>query len=101
MAYAGHTDLFNENGKLRDDFLPTTTIGTGEDGLSAYELAVQEGYSGTLEQWLLSLHGRDGIDGSDATVTQEAVEAVLTGEISSHTHTGGSGLTQAQIRRIC
>jgi len=97
MAYPGQVDLFNENGKLRDEFLPTT-IGTGDDGLSAYELALQEGFSGTLQQWLDSLHGRDGMDGSDATVTQQAVEAVLTGEISSHSHAGGGGgLTQAQI----
>ncbi|MDR2395839.1 MAG: hypothetical protein LBD57_04500 [Endomicrobium sp.] len=31
------------------------TGGTGADGKSAYELAVEEGYSGTLQQWLLSL----------------------------------------------
>jgi hypothetical protein len=81
-----------------DDRLSQITTSDGGNGLSAYELAVQEGFSGTLQQWLDSLHGRDG---DDATVTQQAVEAVLTGEISSHSHSGGSGLTQAQIRRIC
>ncbi len=35
----------------------------GENGLSAYELAVQGGYTGTEEEWLLSLKGRNGIDG--------------------------------------
>ena len=35
----------------------------GENGLSAYELAVQEGYTGTEEEWLSSLKGRNGIDG--------------------------------------
>lgn len=44
--------------------------------------------------------GDQGNAGSDATVTKSAVEAVLTGEISSHTHAGGGGLTQAQARRI-
>lgn len=38
----------------------------------------------------------DGLPGSDATVTKEAVESVLTGVISTHSHEGG-GLTQAQI----
>lgn len=39
----------------------TSTVGTGrdgidgDDGLSAYELAVQEGFIGTLAQWLESL----------------------------------------------
>ncbi len=35
----------------------------GENGLSAYELAVHGGYKGTEEEWLLSLKGRNGIDG--------------------------------------
>ncbi|MDE6664982.1 MAG: hypothetical protein K2K14_02170, partial [Ruminococcus sp.] len=35
----------------------------GENGLSAYELAVQDGYMGTVDEWLSSLKGRNGIDG--------------------------------------
>ena len=35
----------------------------GENGLSAYELAVQDGFDGTPTEWLLSLKGRNGIDG--------------------------------------
>ncbi len=35
----------------------------GEKGLSAYQLAVQNGYTGTVDEWLLSLNGRNGIDG--------------------------------------
>ena len=34
-------------------------------GKSAYELAVEHGFTGTEEQWLLSLHGSDGRDGVD------------------------------------
>jgi len=37
----------------------------GDDGLSAYELAVGEGFEGTLEEWLLSLIGPPGADGAD------------------------------------
>ena len=32
----------------------------GENGLSAYELAVQEGFAGSLAEWLTSLKGADG-----------------------------------------
>lgn len=39
----------------------------GPAGKSAYQLAVQEGFTGTLEEWLLSLHGGDGADGADGT----------------------------------
>lgn len=38
---------------------------TGEDGKSAYECAVEKGYTGTEEEWLASLHGADGQDGKD------------------------------------
>ncbi len=37
----------------------------GDDGLSAYELAVQNGYNGTVVMWLESLRGADGKDGKD------------------------------------
>ncbi|MDO5141252.1 MAG: hypothetical protein Q4D40_07260, partial [Eubacteriales bacterium] len=36
------------------------TGGSGKDGKSAYELAVEMGYEGSLEEWLKSLIGSDG-----------------------------------------
>lgn len=39
-------------------------------GYSAYEIAVQHGYTGTEEEWLASLHGTDGQDGDDYILTQ-------------------------------
>ena len=33
-----------------------------ENGLSAYEIAVQYGYEGTIEEWLDSLHGKSAYD---------------------------------------
>ena len=136
------------------------TLGSGSAssaGASAYDVAVSNGFRGTINEWLLSLRGRDGDDGprgergeigpqgtpgndgytpikgvdyfdgakgdqgaqglkgdkgdtgsqgpqgiqgpagSDATVTRSAVESVLTGEISSHSHASSGGMTQAQI----
>ena len=35
----------------------------GEDGLSAYEIAVENGFVGTEEEWLLSLEGEKGDQG--------------------------------------
>lgn len=49
----------------------------GRDGKSAYEIAVDNGFNGTVAEWLQSLHGDKGDpgvkgdpgkDGSDATV---------------------------------
>lgn len=37
----------------------------GKDGLSAYELAVENGFTGTLAEWLVSLKGKDGENGVD------------------------------------
>ena len=40
----------------------------GKDGLSAYELAVENGFTGTLAEWLVSLkgkYGENGVDGKD------------------------------------
>lgn len=37
----------------------------GEDGRSAYEIAVAEGFEGTPQQWLRSLKGEKGDDGQD------------------------------------
>ena len=37
----------------------------GKDGRSAYEIAIENGFVGTVAEWLESLKGRDGIDGKD------------------------------------
>ena len=49
--------------KLSDEVkekLSSSTSGSGEDGLSAYEVAVNNGYEGTEDEWLESLKGEDG-----------------------------------------
>lgn len=52
----------------------------GGDGKSAYELALEiDPNIGTEAQWLESLK---------ASVTKPAIESVLTGTITTHTHTG-------------
>lgn len=45
----------------------------GENGLSAYELAVQEGFIGSLAEWLESLKGNDGKDGVDGINGQDGI----------------------------
>lgn len=50
-------------------------------GYSAYEVAVQEGYEGTEQQWLASLKGQKGdtgatgADGDDGTTFTPSVSA--------------------------
>ena len=64
----------------------------GKDGKSAYELAVQKGYEGTEEEWLISLKGEDGepglpgIDGKHAYVfTTEGSSTAFTATIEGYT----------------
>lgn len=48
---------------------------SGVDGKTAYDLAVEKGYKGTLEEWLESLKGANGQDGADGKSAYElAVE---------------------------
>lgn len=35
----------------------------GKDGLSAYEIALKNGFTGTEDEWLASLRGEEGISG--------------------------------------
>lgn len=43
----------------------------GIDGKSAYEQAVEAGFDGTLDEWLASLYGHDGIDGDPGVYVSE------------------------------
>lgn len=52
------------------------TGSTGDNGLSAYQLAVLEGYTGTLTQWLASLRGAAGENGQQGQQGPAGVNAV-------------------------
>jgi hypothetical protein len=107
---------------LEQIILDLQTTSQSASGLSAYQIAVANGFTGTEAEWLLSLKGAkgdtgatgtpgtkgdtglqglpgangtpgakgdqgiQGLPGSDASVTKANVEAVLTGAISTHTH---------------
>lgn len=45
--------------------------GPGPAGESAYEVAVDEGFDGTVSEWLASLTGPAGVDGSDGADGQD------------------------------
>lgn len=61
-------------------------------GYSAYEVAVNNGYVGTEAEWLASLHGRDGVDGTVSfdQLTPEQI-ASLKGEKGDRGETGPIG----------
>ena len=50
--------------------IPTVKGDKGDDGKSAYEVAVDNGYVGTVEEWLDSLVGEDGKSAYEIAVEQ-------------------------------
>lgn len=74
-------------GELLDFFRNGITVGSGtngqdgqdgEDGLSAYQIALNNGFAGTEAEWLASLQGQDGEDGSGGTLPYTIFRATLT-----------------------
>lgn len=49
----------------------------GDNGLSAYEIALQNGFVGTEIEWLESLHGEDGHDGTNGADGQDGQDLTL------------------------
>lgn len=65
------------------DFIAKVTGKDGDDGKSAYEIAVENGYKGTLSQWLESLQGDKGDEGDAGLSAYEiAVKNGFKGTIS-------------------
>jgi len=58
--------IFDEESKLWN-VKTSSGGGSGMDGKSAYELAVEEGYVGTTTEWLASLKGAKGDTGAAGT----------------------------------
>ena len=56
--------------------LPGTDGQDGIDGKSAFELAVANGFVGTLDEWLASLHGTDGNDSNGSNNIGHFVKSV-------------------------
>lgn len=76
-------DITTLNGKVSTLETEVANIESGQDGLSAYQIAVNNGFIGTEVEWLESLKGQNGTDGingingSDAEVTSENIETAL------------------------
>ena len=55
-GYVDHTEIL----KIVEEYLAAHPPAPGEDGKTAYEIAVENGFSGTETQWLESLRGEQG-----------------------------------------
>ncbi|MFB7043734.1 hypothetical protein ACFCY4_36405, partial [Streptomyces sp. NPDC056294] len=80
------------------DLLPLQAPGggtTGLDGASAYEIAVEQGYEGTVEEWLASLVGPEGPQGGPGP-TGQAGAAGPAGPEGAQGPVGAAGPTGPQ-----
>ena len=89
-------DIYGANGATihLDDLVPAQAPGggtTGTPGESAYEIAVEQGFTGTVTQWLASLIGPAGPTGS----TGPAGTAGATGATGPKGDTGTTGAAGA------
>jgi len=60
----------------------------GKDGKSAYQIATENGFIGTEEEWLESLKGIDGKDGADGAPGQDGID----GKNGADGHDGVNGI---------
>lgn len=67
--------------KQIDDYIEELKSGgtQGPPGKSAYEIAVENGFEGTEQEWLESLKGQDGKDGADGKDGVSVVNATSDG----------------------
>ena len=82
------------------DRLDNSSGGTGKNGKSAYEIAVENGFSGTEIEWLESLKGqpgKDGINGADGKDGNDGkdITSINDSETSSETTWSSVKITTA------
>lgn len=86
-GHKGTTDTvagFDENGNpILINISDLGGSGTGADGKSAYEIAVDHGFVGTEEEWLDSLIGANGTPGADGSNGIGIAPGGLSGQILS------------------
>lgn len=76
------------------------TGANGNDGKSAYQAAIDNGYIGTESEWIMSLKGEKGDQGqagNDADVTKENIESALGYTPANQTAVGSLGQTVVRI----
>jgi hypothetical protein len=89
------TDLADIVGDIIENGGGTGGGGSGEDGKSAYEIAVENGFVGTEAQWLVSLQGEPGPQGpagQDGTGGEAGLSSIVNLTEFSGQPAGGSGV---------
>lgn len=72
----------------------------GPRGYSSYELAVQNGFKGTEQEYLASLKGEPGSTDYKVMVNKPSIEGVTLVNDKSFKDLGAYGLTNIEIERL-
>lgn len=89
-----------EIASIKEEIAKEVTVGAkGEDGKSAYQIALDEGFEGSETDWLASLKGKDGKDGINGTDGKPGKDG--TNGVDGKTPVKGVDyFTQAEIQQI-
>ena len=89
-----------EIASIKEEIAKEVTVGAkGEDGKSAYQIAVDEGFKGSETDWLASLKGADGKDGINGTDGKPGKDG--TNGVDGKTPVKGVDyFTQAEIQQV-
>lgn len=89
-----------EIASIKEEIAKELTVGAkGEDGKSAYQIALDEGFEGSETDWLASLKGKDGKDGINGTDGKPGKDG--TNGVDGKTPVKGVDyFTQAEIQQV-
>lgn len=89
-----------EIASIKEEIAKEVTVGAkGEDGKSAYQIALDEGFEGSETDWLASLKGKDGKDGINGTDGKPGKDG--TNGVDGKTPVRGVDyFTQAEIQQV-
>lgn len=89
-----------EIASIKEEIAKEVTVGAkGEDGKSAYQIAVDKGFEGSETDWLASLKGKDGKDGINGTDGKPGKDG--TNGVDGKTPVKGVDyFTQAEIQQV-
>ena len=72
----------------------------GKDGKSAYEVAVEQGFVGTVDEWLESLHGQNGSSSEPVSLNFPTVYQMMKNRAMKVDSDGIEDLLKALLREI-
>lgn len=95
---AGSAGKQGEKGERGNDGNDGRDGTDGKDGLSAYEIAVKNGFEGAETEWLESLHGQDGINGQNGVDGKDGVSVTHSWNGTMLTISSASGSSSVDLK---